>query len=129
MMIKDAILKPEFQGEFTRMEYFKLFLAQIAIFMAGAFVFGFTMALLEGSAAGNLAAVVLGLGLLAGVFWMLYVSVSIHVKRFRNMGITETSTLVIATVGFYIINNVFPLLILVPLFWPSADKKEVAEAE
>ena len=128
-MIKDAILKPEFQGEFTRMEYFKLLLAQIAIFMVVGFAAGFTMALLEGSTAGSLAAVVLGLGLLAGVFWMLYVSVSIHVKRFRNMGISETSTLVIATVGFYIVNNVFPLLILVPLFWPPADKKEVVEAE
>ena len=121
-MIKDAILKPEFQGEFDRMEYFQLLLAQIGVFMLGALVLGLFLGVTGGDANASLAAVVLMLAALAGVLWMLYVSVSIHVKRFRNMGISETSTLVIATIGFYIVNNVFPLMILIPLFWPPADK-------
>ena len=122
-MIKDAILKPEFQGEFDRMEYFQLLLAQIGVFMLGALVLGLFLGVTGGDANASLAAVVLMLAALAGVLWMLYVSVSIHVKRFRNMGISETSTLVIATIGFYIVNNVFPLMILIPLFWPPADKE------
>ena len=128
-MIMQAILKPDFVSKMGRMDYLKVNLVFFAFVLVGAIVAGATMGLLEGSVMGPLVGVVLALAFMVAVFWMLYVSVSIHVKRFRDMGMSETSTLVIATVGFFIVNNVFPLMILIPLFWPPADKKEVVEAE
>ena len=123
-MIKQAILKPDFVSKMGRMDYFKVNLVFFGVVLAGAFVGGATMGLLEGSVLGPLVGVVFALAFIGLAFWMLYVSVSIHVKRFRDMGMSETSTLVIATVGFFIVNNVFPLLILIPLFWPGKSEAE-----
>ena len=123
-MIKQAILKPDFVSKMGRMDYLKVNLVFFAFVMVGAIVAGGTMGLLEGSAIGPLVGVVLALAIMVAVFWMLYVSVSIHVKRFRDMGMSETSTLVIATVGFFIANNVFPLVFLIPLFWPPKTEAE-----
>ena len=126
-MIKDAILRPNFQGEFGRMDYFQLTLVQIGIFMLAGVAIGLGAALLDGTGAQveQLFGLIVGLVALVGVFWMIYVSVTIHVKRFRNMGMKSNSTLTIATIAFYVANQIFGFLILIPLFWPP-DNKEVA---
>ena len=126
-MIKQAILKPDFVSKMGRMDYFKVHLALFGLVLAGGLVGGLMISLLEGSIMASLFSAVFGITFFIAMFWMLYVSVSVTVKRFRDMGMSETSTLVIATVGLFIANSVLPLVGLIPLFWPPADK-EVAEA-
>ena len=85
-MIKQAILKPDFVSKMGRMDYFKVNLVFFGVVLAAAIVGGATMGLLEGSVLGPLVGVVFALAFIGLAFWMLYVSVSIHVKRFRDMG-------------------------------------------
>ena len=128
-MIINNIVKPNFSGELGRVDYFLMVLSIFGVYFAGALVFGGVFGVIDSmnlteSANTGLSAIA-GLLVFFGVMWMAIVSISILVKRFRNMGMTEISTLWFAVIGYAVVNAFFPLISLVPLFWPGSDKEAV----
>ena len=126
-MIVNNIVKPNFSGELGRVDYFLMVLSIFGVYFAGALVFGGVFGVIDSmnlteSANTGLAAIA-GLLVFFGVMWMTVVSVSILVKRFRDIGMTEVSTLWIAVIGYLVVNAFFPLISLLPLFWPAANKE------
>ena len=128
-MIVNNIVKPNFSGELGRVDYFLMCLSIFGVYFVGALVVGGVFGVIDSmnlaeSANTGLSAIV-GLLVFFGIMWMVVVSISILVKRFRNMGMTEISTLWFACIGYFIVNAFFPLISLLPLFWPPADKEAV----
>ena len=128
-MIVNNIVKPNFSGELGRVDYFLMCLSIFGVYFAGALVFGGVFGVIDSmnlaESANTGLSVIAGLFAFFGIMWMFVVSISILVKRFRDIGMTETSTLWFACIGYAVVNAFFPLISLVPLFWPPADKEAV----
>ena len=126
-MIVNNIVKPNFSGELGRVDYFLMVLSIFGVYAVGAVVVGGTFGVIDSmnlseSANQGLSAIA-GLLTAFAILWMTVVSISILVKRFRDIGMIETSTLWFAVIGYAVVNAFFPLISLVPLFWPGSDKE------
>ena len=128
-MIVNNIVKPNFSGELGRVDYFLMVLSILGVYMVGAIVIGGTFGAIDSmnlsESANQGLSVIAGLLTVFGVLWMTVVSLSVLVKRFRDIGMTAVSTLWFAVIGYLVVNAFFPLIGLLPLFWPGADKEAV----
>ena len=120
------LLKLDFSDRINRMEFLKGNLAMLGLIFAGAALISLAgmnspnveLELLNwyGYLKVALSAVMIIVAVV-GYLYLLPLSVSLVTRRFRDMGMEDTGTIVAAVIAYLIAQTVLGLFVLIPLLW------------
>ena len=120
------LLKLDFSGRINRMEFLKGNLAMLGLIFVGAALISLAgmntpnveLELLNWYGYLKVAlSAVLVLVAVVGYLYLLPLALSLVTRRFRDMGMEDTGTIVAAVIAYLIAQTVFGLFILIPLLW------------
>ena len=120
------LLKLDFSGRINRMEFLKGNLAMLGIIFAGAGLISLAgmntpaveLELLNwyGYLKVALSAVLVIISVV-GYLYLLPLALSLVTRRFRDMGMEDTGTIVAAVIAYWIAQTVLGLFVLIPALW------------